>query len=328
LDGSYLNVVFSHSPLVKSDLSTLSIEINGIPVKAVALREDNSERAVLKVPIPSNLLDENFFRIDARFYLDLGLKDCAHEYVEAAWGIIHENSFFQLEYEVTGNPTLQQFPGLFIDYGGEFDGYVVVPDNVGAGTLKMLSALAVVIGRNLEGVTDRVKVVKSEDVGAKERKSNIIIVGSPGAIKLLREAEGELPVGFDKDGMPEPNESAPFLKGYASRRGLVEVAVSPFAANRFIYVIAGTDESLSLAAATFDDAKLYSMLDGNVALVDGTAKPQNFTTFETKREIALPEVSVGPPLWLVIVIIAVGALIVAAIVFFVIRLGRRKRRTR
>jgi len=326
LEGSYLNVVFSHSPLVKSDLSTLSIEINNIPVKAVALSEANSERAMLKVPIPNNLLDNDFFKIDARYYLDLGLKDCAHEYVEAAWGVIHEDTFFQLEYEITRNPTLQQFPGLFIDHGGDFDGSIVVPDEVGPGTLKLLSSLAAVVGRHLQGKSGRIKIIKSSDAGAKEKKGNLLFVGSPLDIKLLREAAGKLPVGFDKEGIPEPNEKAPFLKDYASKRALLEVSVSPFAANRFIFVVAGSDDSLKLAAETFADDRLYSALDGDVALVDGTLKSQSYMTFEKKREISLPDIVTGPPLWLIIVIIVVGVLAIAAIIFFVIRLGKKKRR--
>lgn len=326
LEGSYLNVMFSHSPLVKSDLSTLSIEINNIPVRAVALTEANSERAMLKVPIPSNLLDNNFFQIDARFYLDLGLKDCAHEYVEAAWGVLHEDTFFQLEYEVTRHPTLQQFPGLFIDYDGDFDGCIVVPDKVGPGTLKLLSSLAVAIGRSVDGKTGKIKIVKSGDVGATEKKTNLILIGSPGDIKLLREAARKLPVGFDKEGAPEPSEKAPFLKGYAARRTLLEVSVSPFAANRFVYIIAGSDKSFEAAAKTFADDRLYAMLDGDVALVDGTMKSQSYTTFEKKKDIVLPDIVAGPSLWLIILVLVVGALAVGAIVFFVIRLGRKKRK--
>ena len=40
----------------------------------------------------------------------------------------------------------------------------------------------------------------------------------------------------DKVEVSEPNEKAPFLKVYASKRVLLEVLVSSFAADRFIYL--------------------------------------------------------------------------------------------
>jgi hypothetical protein len=327
LEGSFLYVIFSHAGILVPQQSTLSIVLNDVPLKAVELSEENAERASLKVIIPPNQLDNDSFKTDARFYLDIGVPDCAHEYVERAWGVIHNDSYFKFEYEPARKPLLRHFPGLTIDEKQEFDGYIVVPDNVDSGTLDVLTALAEKVGRNLGGRTARLPVVKANETKGKVRESNLILIGTPKNNSVIKDCGDKIPVSFDKAGNPVPNEKVPFLKEYAARCALLETAVSPFASDKYVFIVSGTGSGLSKGAKNIRDKKLFAILSGNVAFVDGTAEASNFKTFEEKeREGGIPGLPSGPPVFWIVVIIVTGIFTVLIIVVLVSRIGARRRK--
>jgi hypothetical protein len=327
LEGSFLYVIFSHAGILVPQQSTLSIVLNDVPLKAVELSKENSERSTIKVIIPPNQLDDDSFKTDARFYLDIGVPDCAHEYVERAWGVIHNDSYFKFEYELSKNPLLRHFPGLVIDEKQEFDGYIVVPDDVDAGTLDVLESLAEKVGRNLGGRTARIPVVKANETKGKIRESNLILIGTPKNNSVIKDCGDKLPVSFDKTGNLVPNEKVPFLKDYAARCALLETAVSPFASDKYVFIVSGTGYALSKGAKNIRDKKLYGILNGNVAFVDGTAEVSDFKTFEEKeRGGGIPGMPSGPPVFWIVVIIVTGIFTVLIIVVLVSRIGARRRK--
>jgi hypothetical protein len=327
LEGSFLYVIYSHAGILIPQQSTFTIVLNDVPLKAVELSRENSERAVMRVTIPPNQLDYDSFKTDARFYLDIGIPDCAHEYVERAWGVIHNDSYFKFEYEPARNPLLRHFPGLNIDEKREFDGYIVVPDGVDQGTLDVLAALAEKVGRSLGGRTARLPVVKANDAKGNVRENNLILIGTSKNNKLIKDCGDKLPVAFDNAGNPVPNEKAPFLASYAARCALLEVAASPFESGKYVFIVSGGSSGLSKGAKNIRNKKLYAQLEGNVAFVDGTAEATDFKTFKEKGRKGGPAgISTGPPVFWIIVIIVTGIITVLIIVVLVSRIGARRRK--
>jgi len=67
LEGARLELIYSHSPLLLPDRSTMTIIVNGLSVQSVRLTPETRTRASLTVPLPPDLFGGEGFFVQVRF---------------------------------------------------------------------------------------------------------------------------------------------------------------------------------------------------------------------------------------------------------------------
>lgn len=90
--GSSLDIVFSHSPLLRPDRSTMTAIVNGQSVASVALTPQNRDRAHLTVPLPVDGFVGAGYFVQLQLAMRLTLDECEETQNPALWTTIHEDS--------------------------------------------------------------------------------------------------------------------------------------------------------------------------------------------------------------------------------------------
>ncbi len=113
-DGSYVELRFRHSRILDPKKSAVTIYINDIPIRAVALLQENADGGVLRAPIPASELNRPSWRVRFGFYHDLGIVDCSKRYDEVAWSVIEKETTVYLNTgKVPYVPVWDNFPNDF-----------------------------------------------------------------------------------------------------------------------------------------------------------------------------------------------------------------------
>lgn len=114
-EGSYVELHFRHSPILDPKKSAVTIYINDIPIRAVALIKENANGGVLRAPIPASELARTFWNIRFGFYHDLGIVDCSKRYDDVAWSVVEKDTNVYLKKSgLEYVPALEKFPTDFV----------------------------------------------------------------------------------------------------------------------------------------------------------------------------------------------------------------------
>lgn len=177
-EGSYIELNFRHSPLLDPRKSAVTIYINAIPIRAVALMHENAAGGVLRAAIPTSELGSSFWNVRFAFYHDLGIIDCSKRYDDVAWSVIDKKTSVYLKKSKTlRHPALEDFPNDFqIDDSGVAHLTLLLMEHPGEADLTAIFKLAYFIGLNNNGkIAWHVETPETFD--AANAKGTVIAVG-------------------------------------------------------------------------------------------------------------------------------------------------------
>ncbi|MBO8159577.1 cellulose biosynthesis cyclic di-GMP-binding regulatory protein BcsB [Thermosyntropha sp.] len=144
--GSYIELYFRHSALLNPERSSVTVYINGRPLKSVQLNGSNADKGVLKVEIPRDELNKSLWNIEFAFYHDIGMADCSKRYEEVAWSVIEENTRVVL---TSGKNSAvsrwADFPNF--NLAGDKVCSIILPENPGDEELTLAALLALRMGQ-------------------------------------------------------------------------------------------------------------------------------------------------------------------------------------
>lgn len=149
-EGGELHLVYSHSPLLVSDLSTMTVVINGQSVESVHLAPDNEDHARLVVPMPVAGFKGNTIAIRIAFHLRLTRDQCEVADDPALWASIHKES--SLSFQTTSDDSallLTDLPRLFQTQGANapLAPAIILPEAPGPEVLDAAGIVAYQFGR-------------------------------------------------------------------------------------------------------------------------------------------------------------------------------------
>jgi len=212
-DGSYIELHFRHSTILDPKKSAVTIYINEIPVRAVALLAENAERGILKAPIPVSELNKPQWRVRFGFYHDLGIIDCSKRYDEVAWSVIEkETNVYLAPGRIERVPALEDFPNnLLVSPDGTVDLTMLLPEKPSQEEINAAFKLAYFIGyHNQSKALWQVQTISSFD--AKKASGTVIALGKNddagqwGALKgymsVYPEADGSFNIASWLEVMP------------------------------------------------------------------------------------------------------------------------------
>jgi hypothetical protein len=100
-EGTALNLVISHSPLLKENRSTLTVIVNDVSVYSTRLDESNARRGELEVALPVDSFGDapdraDGYTVQLQFYMRLTDLVCEETTNPALWATVHEESSLTL----------------------------------------------------------------------------------------------------------------------------------------------------------------------------------------------------------------------------------------
>lgn len=97
-----LNLILSHSPLLRSNRSTLTLFVNDVAVSSIRLDESNQERAQISFSLPTEAFQDtpqraSGYAIRLQFYMRLTDLVCEESTNPALWSTVHKESTLLLK---------------------------------------------------------------------------------------------------------------------------------------------------------------------------------------------------------------------------------------
>lgn len=135
-DGSYINLDISYSGLLLPESSTITVQIDGRPLKSIPLTKESSSRLVIKIPLGSDDVTPGFHSVTIVKHSTVSNEICTDEENPANWLKINRTSsiFINTNTTLTTNDALKNYPFPFVEPSiqDEMYGAVMLPDHPSA----------------------------------------------------------------------------------------------------------------------------------------------------------------------------------------------------
>ena len=259
--GHFLQLTFSHSPLLRPDLSTMTVLLNDSSLTPVRLDEINIESTTITVDLPARLLDPLFNRIGLSFLMRL-TDFCDDAENPALWTLIESSTLLHYEYVPDDTrpifvPNLANFPEPYLRLPFPFktDTHVLLPANPNGAELSASASIVGGLGQ-IVGPGAAFFVPVRFDIGvpssAATADASIISVGTTGRNPLV--VSGDV----SSTGATVTGPSVGFL----------QETVSPFSDKHGALIVSGDGAvGLSRAAQAVSGSQGMDTLAGEFAIV-------------------------------------------------------------
>lgn len=258
LEGARLELVYSHSPLLEPERSTMTIVVNGLSVWSVRLTPETQTRAALTVPLPLSAFGGDGFFVQVRFHMRLTRDECEETRNPALWATIHGDSRLVLPTRPTGAYRLDQFDRLFAPPPDDrLPLALVIPAEPSPEELDAAGLVAFQLGRRAAAIRadPRLEVFTTPPDRAG------VIVGSAPALAQM------LPWGaVNWDGRTVTLAGVPIPDDHGV------LALAEGGAPRLL-ITGATPSAVRLAAQTLNDPERRALLDGSYVAVTDAPVP-------------------------------------------------------
>lgn len=280
--GNSLSIVFSHSPLLRDAVSTMTVLLNDSDLTAVALTAANAQMNVLQVTLPAGRVLPGVNKVTLKLYMRTR-EGCEDPSNPALFTRVQRESAIHYAYQegfplAAPSTNLALFPYPIVRAGYMRGGGTtfVLPEQPSQAELTAAATLAATISRlgappdwkpNVAAVT-RLHAPDVDD-------NDLVVIGTPAS-----------------NGLAQALAAGQQLGGGA---GLVRLAASPFNAKRGALLVSGdSDEAILRAAFALADRRTRSGLSGATALVhDVEPALRPFPVESADLEIAFAKIGGG-----------------------------------
>lgn len=273
-----LNLVFSYSPNLNDELSSLEVKFNDISLKGIKLDNINGEtNKTLSIDIPAQYV-KPFNKLSVTFHLfPKKFLFCQNYYDDNIWGTVSKDSTFNLPSDAKIIfPNLGLLNDQFYPYTTVQDlsnTIIIIPT---APALEDYQALLNVIGavaRASDSDGGINLITTSPNFVDKSALSdrNVILIGTMDSNTYIGALKDSLYLKFEqyyKLLTPQTNKTA--MLTYADNQGILEQVISSMNPDKVITVVNGkTSYAVNIASTALSDKeKLETILGGNFYTLD------------------------------------------------------------
>jgi len=350
---AYFELNYGHSALLNYDTSGLVALFNGQPIGSVRFTDETSQHAInqTRITIPPSITLPGNNVLEIRSSLEPA-NNCTDPSLRGLWAVIWPESRLNMPFRAVQDNTLsildlRMYPApIIFDTTLGNTAFVIQKD--APGTWNNLIPIASYLGNQSNGSIYTPRVIFDDEISKDElAKYDLIVVGLPSKLSIMKELNDSLPIPFDLEtnATRYTYSQVTYLIPSDAAFGYVELLQSPWNADNFVITALGnTPEGVISATTALFDAKLRGQLAGNFAAING-AKVQtadtrlglpleDVTVTETvvnplepqpqKADLSTP--TIDRPAWLLIAIQAVVVLIVVMVLLVFMSQWRRSRK--
>lgn len=250
--------------------SLLTVLVNGVPAGSKKLSADNADNDSLEVKIPKEVRDDSALNVQVRFDLEMNDEYCDFTEQQTPWAFVSKDSYLNLSFTDRTDYDLKYLPYPFIKNNSINNTVIVVPDKPYLDYLDMGLDISSYIGRNINGNSGEIQVVKYSDLTDDLKKKNLILIGTPEENPLIKEVNKSLPIKFNGDFTSfEGNDKLNINPDYAKEVSSIQLCKSTFNNDSGVMVITAPNaKSLAYAEEYLNDEALINKLEGKAVLID------------------------------------------------------------
>ncbi|WP_025025820.1 cellulose biosynthesis cyclic di-GMP-binding regulatory protein BcsB [Caldalkalibacillus mannanilyticus] len=254
---NYMELEYRHSELLLSTQSTLTILVNGKPLKSFFMLEEGEQSKTIRIPLGADELAQGYHKVALKAHSVVSDDLCADQYNPANWVRIEPTSFLYFDTKDTWEVSdlLTEFPYPFVELGtsDEVYGAIVVPDQP---TEQVISS-ALHLASYLSSITVSGKVIPlmTESEWEKSKKNRDVI-----AIGSVESWQGDMRKIIAENHQQVQKDALQLT--YFSLTNQEEEK------NLLLLVTAMKDETIQEKLSVLTDPDLRSMLSGNHMTID------------------------------------------------------------
>ncbi len=310
-NGSFIELQFSHSKVLETKKSSITVYINGIPVKSERLDAGNAERGVLRIPFPKEELDKREWFVEIKTYHNLIEVDCNKRYDEIAWTKIEGDSFIYLVKEWRGF-----YPDLRDIWSFKTDREIVLwlPESPSEEELSLSVTLSATLGQTL-GKIFRWKTFLGEKIDEDYLKDkNVIFIGDM-EDKRLKRISDILWVVPQEIGFSIKKDLGFSLDGFIIK-ALLQANSSPWNKDKAMYsVIYKDQDTLSRLKRIVGNSDTRNKIYGQVSVITGLGEIVSSILIREKR--ALFTIFARQPMLSYLIVLLIAVLITLVTIIFI-----------
>lgn len=239
--GSYLELIFTQSGVIKDKNSTLTVSLNDFPIYSMFLYDRGENREKVKIRLPVDKIRRGYNGIELVTFRRITDEPCTDEVNPGNWLVFHRESFVHLEFrEKRDSEALKEYPYPFLKESEEnpVNCLILLPEAPDGGHLQAAMMIAANFGGRQRYKNLNIRVEKFSKASDK-KGNNLIFIG--GLQNLPPEWRSLL--------TPEELKTV-------SHRALIKKTVSPYNNNfRLLLILSDDGAALRRAAEalTVDD---------------------------------------------------------------------------
>lgn len=181
-DGSYIDLDISYSELVRPETSTVTVSIDGRPVRSIPLTKDTSAGLITRIGLSGEDVTPGYHSVTVEKHSVISDDLCDDEENPANWLKINRSSvvFVNTTTSFTTSDALRNYPYPYVEPGivNEMYGAVMVPDHPSADVIASAMRLAAYLSSKTSTKTATPIVTESEWL----RKDNLLPVVALGSV--------------------------------------------------------------------------------------------------------------------------------------------------
>jgi hypothetical protein len=332
---AWLELHCSHSQLLNSDRSTLSVVLNEIPIASIPLTAATADEGFQKIRIPLRYFNVgvNTFNLRANMEHRDSREEyrnfCTDETYPRSWITIHPETAVVLpEIPKEMFLNLGSFPFGYADVSSFENFTFVIASESDDAALKTMVDLAVSMGKALGGHPSGISVRTIDQLNGNDLYQYHIMIGTSQNL-LSAELNELLPIPLDlRTGILQPNQITLKIDTPSGDQGIIQAFQE--AQGDIFLVLTGQSSSALLAGGNaLADSEVRATLDGNLAIIttpDQAISYQLTPERDVVEQDTAPQLVEGQPLqlngqsiWIVRISIGLVALslvvLVAAIIW-------------
>lgn len=268
--GTKISLNLRYSKNLDFTKSLVTVLVNGTPVGSKKLEAEKADGDKIEVGIPEDVKIGSYLEIMTAFDLELTDLDCAMRPEEMPWAFVASDSSLYIPTRDERAVLFENYPWPFVKDGKLNNAAVVIPDNLSEAEYKLLFKMFYFMGSELSSNKGGLNVIKDSNFTEQDRDKNILILGSPKDVKLLREVNKaqwfKYNDGFD---FFLSNEKRTLLESFSRKLAAVQIFPSPYKEDRSIMTVtAPLPENMVRLEDYLSSSEYSGQLVGNASLVD------------------------------------------------------------
>ena len=287
-DDSYVLIRFRHSKALEADRSLMTVYCDDEALDSVKLSSSNADYGELKVKIPVEYLKEDVIHLNIDCYNYLGKIDCSKDYYDTAWTVIDKSSNIYFEPGNIGvTPTLYNTPAF---NNLTFNSTVVMSlaDETTKAQLEMATALATRTGQNSQIAPDFMVVNGIDGLSEELLNQDIFMIASNDQFTAPEKVIEQMSIVPKGGNTFEINTAFMVSAETLVDKIVFQVIRSPWNFDKKIYILTYDPAVEKEILPIISDKKVFSLLSGQIALINTDKKVTTYTFAEEEKEEKVP----------------------------------------
>jgi cellulose synthase operon protein B len=331
-DSGKVALKFRYSENLDFTRSLITVYWGDIPIASKRLKKENASGDELNFDMPSDIIGTTATSLKISFDLEIADMICTPRQTDMPWAYISKEStvFLPSSSDVTLSFDLKASP--FRKDGKFNDILLVLSDNPTTNELNLLGQVVAMYGNEAEPYGS-LTVRRVSEFSEEDADYNIMTVGTYTGNALISSLNDKLDFQYTSDGTAfKSNEQLILSKEYAGKIAAMQLLESPYALNRGLLVVTGSNEQALLNAQEYlRDSEQRSALTKDCVIIDPDLTLKAFQFLQsttTQAEPTLAEKLVQNKKSLLFTAIATSAmfLMLLAVIIILLRINMYRKK--